>query len=73
MLRPHRDIANALADTLSHNYSSAFSIDAFTPVRNKAKQQNLNLLSEVYNRPFSMEEMQDATSAGPHEIHYQLL
>ena len=60
----HSDIANALADNLSHNSSSAFSTDAF---------------AEVYNRPFSMEEFQDAlrrahdTSTGPHEIHYQLL
>ena len=35
--------------------------------------------SEVYNMPFSLEELKDAlrrshdTSAGPDEIHYQLL
>ena len=78
----HRDIANALADTFSHNSSSAFSTDAFTSVRCKAKKQNINFSSEnveVYNRPFSLEELQDTlrrahdTSAGPDEIHYQLL
>ena len=29
----HRDIANALADNVSHNSSSAFSTDAFASVR----------------------------------------
>ena len=35
--------------------------------------------AELYNKPFSMEELRDAlrrahdTSAGPDEIHYQLL
>ena len=48
----------------------------------KAEKQNLNFSSdnvEVYYRPFSIAELQDAlhrdhdTSAGPDEIHYQLL
>ena len=78
----HRDIANALADNVSHHSSSAFSTDVFTSVRCKAEKQNINVSSEnveVYNRPFSLEELQDAlrrahdTSAGPDEIHYQLL
>ena len=78
----HRDIANALADNFSHNSSSAFSIDAFASVRKKAEKQTIKVSSdnaEVYSRPFSMEELQDAlrrahdTSAGPDEIHYQLL
>ena len=78
----HRDIANALADNVSHNSSSAFSTDAFTCVRKKAEKQTITFSSdnaEVYNKPFSMEELQDAlhrahdTSAGPDEIHYQLL
>ena len=78
----HRDIANALADNLSHSSSSAFSTDAFTSVRKKAENQTINLSSdnvEVHNRPFSIEELQDAlcrahdTSAGPDEIYYQLL
>ena len=78
----HRDIANALADHFSYNSSSAFSTDAFTSVRCRAEKQNINFSSknvEVYNRPFSLEELQDAlrrahdTSAGPDEIHYQLL
>ena len=69
----HRDIANALADNISHN---------FTSVRYKVEKQNINFSSEnaeVYNRPFSLEELQDAlrrahdTSAGPDEIHYKLL
>ena len=62
--------------------NSAFSTDAFTSVRCKVEKQNINFSSEnveVYNRPFSLEELQDAlrrahdTSAGPDEIHYQLL
>ena len=78
----HRDIANALADNVSHNSSSAFSTDAFASVRKKAEKQTINFSSddaEVYNTPLSMEELRDAlrrahdTSAGPDEIHYQLL
>ena len=78
----HRDIANALADNFSHNSSSAFSTDAFASVRKKAEKQTIKFSSynaEVYNKPFSMEELRDAlrrahdTSAGPDEIHYQLL
>ena len=78
----HRDIANALADNVSHNSSSAFSTDAFASVRKKAEKQTIKYSSdnaEVYNKPLSMEELRDAlriahdTSAGPDEIHYQLL
>ena len=78
----HRDITNALADNFSHNSSSAFSTDAFASVRKKAKKQTITFSSdnaEVYNKPLSMEELRDAlrrahdTSAGPDEIHYQLL
>ena len=78
----HHDIANALADKFSYNSSSAFSTDAFTSVRFKAEKQNINFSSktaEVYNMPFSLEELQDAlcrahdTPAGPDEIHHQLL
>ena len=76
----HRDIANALADNISHNSSSTFSTD--DSVRKKAEKQTITFSSdnaEVYNRPFSMKELQDAlrrahdTSVGPDEIHYQLL
>ena len=80
----HRDIANALADNVSHNSSSAFSTDAFASVRKKAEKQTIKVSSDnaevpVYNKPFSMEELRDALrrdhdiSAGPDEIHYQLL
>ena len=78
----HRDIANALADNFSHTSSSAFSTDAFASVRKKAEKQTIKFSSdnaEVYNKPLSMEELRDAlrrayaTSAGPDEIHYQLL
>ena len=81
-IKSHHDIANALADNFSHNSSSALSTDAFTSVCYKAEKQNINFSFEnveVYNRPFSLEELQDAlhrahdTSAGPDEIHYQLL
>ena len=78
----HRDIADILADNVSHNSFSAFSTDAFTSVPNKAEKQNMNFSSETvdaYNRPHCMDELQDAlrrardTSAGPDEILYQLL
>ena len=77
-----RDIANALENNFSHNSSSAFSTDAFTSVRCKAEKNNISFSSEnveVYNMPFSLDELQDAlrrahdTSEGPNEIHYQLL
>ena len=48
----HRYIANALANNLSHNFSSALSTDTFTLVRNKAEKKNLNFsyisLSNIY-------------------------
>ena len=78
----HRDIDNALADNLSRNSSSVFSTDAFASVRKKAEKQTIKCSSdnaEVYNKPLSMEELRDAlrrahdTSAGPDEIHYQIL
>ena len=71
-----------MADKFSHNSSSAFSTDAFVSVRKRVEKQTIKFSSdnaEVYNGPFSMEELQDAlrrahdTSAGPDEIHYQLL
>ena len=77
----HSDIANALADNISHNCSSAFSTCTFKSVLTKAEKQNFKFSSEnveIYNRPFSMQELQDAlcrahdTSAEPDEIHYQL-
>ena len=48
----------------------------------KLEKQTIKFSSdnaEVYNKPFSMEELRDAlrrahdTSAGPDEIHYQIL
>ena len=39
----HRDIANALADKLSHNSSSAFSTHAFVSVRKKAEKQTIKI------------------------------
>ena len=71
-----------MVDNFSHNSSSAFSTDDFASVRKKAEKQTIKCSSdnaEVYNRPLSMEELQDTlrrahdTSAGPDEIHYQLL
>ena len=49
----HRDIANALADSCSHNSSSAFSTDAFSSIRKKAEMQTIKCSSdnaEVYNK-----------------------
>ena len=71
-----------LADNFSHNSSSAFSTDAFASVRKKTEKQTITFSSdnaEVYNRLFSMEELQDVlrrahdTSAGSDGINYQLL
>ena len=45
-VKSHHDIANALADNVLYNSSSAFSTEAFTSVRQKAERQNLNILSE---------------------------
>ena len=59
----HSDITNALADKFSHNSSSAFSTDDFASVHKKAEKQTIKFSSdntEVYNKPFSMEELQDA-------------
>ena len=64
----HFDIANALTDNSSHMSSSAFNTVALTSVCHKVKKQNLNFSSktfEVYHRPFSMEELQDAL----HSVH----
>ena len=72
----HRDIANTLADNVSHNSSSAFSTYSFASVRKKAERQNINILSEVCNMSLSIEELQDAlhrahdSSVGPDEMHY---
>ena len=69
--------ANALADNVS-----LLSAHAFTSVRQKAERQNRNFSYEnieVYNRPFFIQKLHDclcrahATSAGPDEIHHQLL
>ena len=60
----HCDIANALADYSSQISSSAFSTNA---IKKSNEKQAINVTSdkaEVYNSPFSIEELQD-TSAGP--------
>ena len=78
----HHGIANALAAHFTHNSSTVFRSDAFASVRKKAEQQTIKFSSynaEVYSMPFSVEELHDVlrrahdTSAGPDEIHYQLL
>ena len=64
----HRDIANALADNFSNNSSSAFSTDTFASVRKKAERQTIKFSSdnpELYNRPFPMEELQNALCRDP--------
>ena len=67
---------------VTSRHDIAFSTDDFASVRKKAEKQTIKFPSDnakVYNRPFTMEELQDAlrrahdTSAGPDEIHYQLL
>ena len=42
----HRDIANALADNLSHNSSSAFNTYASASVPKKAEKQTINFSSD---------------------------
>ena len=77
----HHDIANALADNISHNSSFASNTDAYASVCKKAEKQTIKFSfdnTEEYNRPFSMEKLYNDllrahdTSAGPDEIHYQL-
>ena len=73
MYLSHRDIANALADS---NSSSAFGTAAFASVHKKAEKQNIYYSSdnaEVYNRPFFIEELQDALHRAHDEIYYQRL
>ena len=48
----HRDIANALADNISHNNSSAFSTDAFVSVRKKAEKQTIKFSSDNTTSPY---------------------
>ena len=62
-----------MADKCSYNSSSA--LVQWLLIHFNFSSEN----AEVYNSPFSLEELQDAlrkahdTSAGPDEIHYQLL
>ncbi len=76
------DIANTLADTFSKNSSSNNYSEEFLKVKSEQEKTKLNFSSdnsEHYNAPFSMRELISAlekahdTSAGPDDIHYQLL
>ena len=75
-------ISNALADSFSASSSSTNCTDEFLRVKNSKEKVKLKFKSnndESYNQPFSMKELNDSlekardTSAGPDDIHYQLL
>ena len=77
-----KDIADVLAEAFSKNSSSNHYTEKFRKYKDKAEKQKLNFKSnntEDYNHSFSIKELQDSlskahdSSAGPDEIHYQLL
>ncbi|MCU7801126.1 MAG: hypothetical protein KZQ70_13560, partial [gamma proteobacterium symbiont of Lucinoma myriamae] len=77
-----KDISNILADTISKNSSSTNYSNTFKKTKNEKEKRKLNFSSqntENYNQIFSMIELTDAlakahdSSAGPDDIHYQLL
>ena len=53
--KSHRHIANALEDNDYHNYSSAFSADAFTSVRDKAEKQTTTNVSSDNSKVYSFQ------------------
>jgi hypothetical protein len=77
-----KDIANTLAETMSHNSSSGHYSEKFQRFKIKAEQTVLNFRSdntENYNLAFSIDELRESleqahnTAVGPDEIHYELL
>ena len=77
-----KDIANKLADTLTKNSSSNNYTKKFKKHKNQKEKRHLKFNSnntENYNNIFNMRELQYSlnkahdTSAGPDDIHYQLL
>ena len=77
-----KDIVDTLADTFSKHSSSENYSKKFQNHKKKAEKKKLNFTSnnsENYNKPFSLSELKQSlnkshdTSAGPDDIHYQLL
>ena len=77
-----KDISNTLADTFSKTSSSSNYNSKFKNIKQQKEKKKLNFQSnnlESYNIPFSILEFKESlskahdTSAGPDEIHYQLL
>lgn len=77
-----KDISNVLADKFSQKSSSDNYSEKFQNFKSDQERIKLNFKSkneEVYNKPFSMRELQSAlrkcrdTSVGSDEIHYQFL
>ena len=77
-----KDISNTLADTFSKTSSSSNYNSKFKNIKQQKEKKKLNFQSnnlESYNIPFSILELKESlskahdTSAGPDEIHYQLL
>ena len=77
-----KDIANAIAATISNNSSSQNYSNKFQ--RNKAKKERKKLIfisqnAEEYNNPLYMQELLEAlgkakdTAPGPDDIHYQII
>ena len=77
-----KDIVDILADTFSKHSSSENYSKKFQTHKKKAEKKKLKFTSnnsENYNKPFSLSELEQSlnkshdTSAGPDDIHYQLL
>ena len=77
-----QSIANALAKTFEHKSSSRNYKQHFQKIKDKLERTTLNFNSKqplAYNKDFSLVELRDSldksqdTSAGPDQIHYQLL
>ena len=82
LITSKKDIANTLGESFSKNSSSENYTDEFQRVKNNKEKVKLNFSSgnaEDYNKPFSIRELKHSlerahdTSAGPDNIHYQLL
>lgn len=75
-------MANSLAQTFADNSSTNNYSDKFQTHKQKTEQNHINFTSnnsEHYNKPITIEELRQSlqkahdTSAGPDDVHYQLL
>ena len=77
-----KEIADQLSSTFSKNSSSTNCTQTFQNHKQTKEKIKLNFSSkneEIYNKPFSLDELQDSlqkshdTAPGPDQIHYQFL